>query len=146
MKKQVTNSREKRKVVSLRKETATDKQKKMNIEDIREYCLLKPHTDEAFPFDDTTLVFRVMGKIFACLDLNRPNLVVAKCDPDYALELREHYNGIEGAWHWNKKYWNQIYLDRDVPDTLLHELIDHSYEKVYKKIPRKTRESYEQQP
>ena len=60
----------------------------MNIEDIREYCLTKPHTDEAFPFGETTLVFRLMGKIFACLDLERPNLVVLKCEPDYALELR----------------------------------------------------------
>lgn len=115
----------------------------MNIEDIREYCLLKSYTDEAFPFDDTTLVFRVMGKIFACFDLNNPNLVVLKCAPDYALELREHYAGIEGAWHWNKKYWNQIHLDRDVPHTLLQSLIDHSYEEVCKKIPRKIKEQYQ---
>lgn len=116
----------------------------MNIEDIREYCLQKSHTDEAFPFDDTTLVFRVMGKIFACFDLNNPSLVVLKCAPDYALELREHYDGIEGAWHWNKKHWNQIHLDRDVPDSLLRTLIDHSYEEVYKKIPRKIREQVRQ--
>ena len=117
----------------------------MNIEDIREYCLTKPHTDEAFPFDETTLVFRLMGKIFACLDLERPNLVVLKCEPDYALELRDRYRGIEGAWHWNKKHWNQIHFDRDVPDTLIYALVDHSYEQVYKKIPRKVKAEYKEQ-
>ena len=117
----------------------------MNIEDIREYCLAKPHTDEAFPFDETTLVFRLLGKIFACLDLERPNLVVLKCEPDYALELRDRYRGIEGAWHWNKKHWNQIYFDRDVPDTLIYALVDHSYEQVYRKIPRKVKAKYEEQ-
>ena len=115
----------------------------MNIEDIREYCLQKAYTDEAFPFDETTLVFRLMGKIFACVDLERPNLVVLKCEPDYALELRDQYRGIEGAWHWNKRHWNQIYFDRDVPDTLIRSLIDHSYEQVYKKIPRKVKAEYE---
>lgn len=115
----------------------------MNIEDIREYCLAKPHTDEAFPFGETTLVFRLMGKIFACLDLERPNLVVLKCEPDYALELRDQYSGIEGAWHWNKKHWNQIYFDRDVPEVLIRSLIDHSYEQVFKKIPHKVKAAHE---
>ena len=114
----------------------------MNIEDIREYCLQKAHTDEAFPFDETILVFRLMGKIFACLNLERPNLVVLKCEPDYALELRDRYHGIEGAWHMNKKHWNQVHLDRDVPEALIRSLIDHSYAEVYKKIPRKTRETF----
>ena len=115
----------------------------MNIEDIREYCLQKPYADEAFPFDETTLVFRLMGKIFACVDLERPNLVVLKCEPDYALELRDRYQGIEGAWHMNKRHWNQVHLDCDVPEALIRSLIDHSYGEVYKKIPRKTRESLE---
>ena len=115
----------------------------MNIEDARIYCLGKPNATEDFPFDETTLVFRLMGKIFACVDLERPNLVVLKCEPDYALELRDQYHGIEGAWHWNKRHWNQIYFDRDVPDTLIRSLIDHSYEQVYKKIPRKVKAEYE---
>lgn len=114
----------------------------MNIEEIREYCLRKDFTDEAFPFDDSTLVFRVMGKIFACLDLNRPYLVVLKCDPEYALDLRQHHEGIEGAWHWNKKHWNQVYFNRDVSETLLYSLIDHSYELVLKKIPKSVKTTY----
>lgn len=112
----------------------------MNIESCREYCLGKPLATEDTPFDETTLVIRVMGKIFACLDMERPDLVVLKCEPAYALELRDRYSAIEGAWHWNKKYWNQIYFHGDVDDDLLCSLIDHSYEEVIKKMPKKTQE------
>lgn len=112
----------------------------MNIETCREYCLSKPLATEDTPFDETTLVIRVMNKIFACLDMERPDLVVLKCEPSYALELRDRYSAIEGAWHWNKKYWNQIYFHGDVDDDLLCSLIDHSYEEVIKKMPKKTQE------
>ncbi|MBQ8760496.1 MAG: MmcQ/YjbR family DNA-binding protein [Bacteroidales bacterium] len=114
----------------------------MNIELIREYCLQKPFTNESFPFDDSTLAFKLMGKIFACLDLNRPNLVVLKCDPEYALELRQRYEGVEAAWHWNKKHWNQVYLNRDVSETLVYSLIDHSYELVFNKIPKRVKNEF----
>lgn len=116
----------------------------MNIELIREYCLQKPFTDESFPFDDSTLTFKLMGKIFACLDLNRPYLVVLKCDPEYALELRQHYEGIEAAWHWNKKHWNQVYLNRDVSETLVYSLIDHSYDLIFNKIPKRVKNNFMQ--
>jgi predicted DNA-binding protein (MmcQ/YjbR family) len=78
----------------------------MNIESVREYCLSLPLVTEDFPFDEQTLVFRILGKIFACVDLERPEWVTMKCNADYALELREEHSEIEGAWHWNKKYWN----------------------------------------
>lgn len=112
----------------------------MNIEDIREYCLGKPHATEDFPFDETTLVFRVMNKIFACISLDDVDWFCMKCDPDYAIELREQYSGITGAFHWNKKYWNQISITHgDVPDELIRRLIDHSYNEVVKKLPKKLR-------
>jgi predicted DNA-binding protein (MmcQ/YjbR family) len=82
----------------------------MNIESVREYCLSLPLVTEDFPFDEQTLVFRILGKIFACVDLERPEWVTMKCNADYALELREEHPEIEGAWHWNKKYWNQVNL------------------------------------
>ena len=113
----------------------------MNIEEIREYCLSKKGAAEGFPFDEETLVLKVKGKMFAVIDLETANKLVLKCHANYALELREQYQAIETAWHFNKKYWNQIYFDRDVPDTLIYELIDHSYEEVYKKIPRKVKEA-----
>ena len=112
----------------------------MNIESCREYCLGKPLATEDTPFDETTLVIRVMNKIFACLDMERPDLVVLKCEPSYAIELRDRYSAIEGAWHWNKKYWNQICFHGDVDDSLLCSLIDHSYDEVVKKMPKKTQE------
>lgn len=113
----------------------------MNVERIRDYCLAKPMATEDFPFDDTTLVFRVMGKIFASIGLDDVDWFCLKCDPDYAIELRERYAGIAGAWHWNKKYWNQIAITHgDVPDDLILHLIDHSYDEVVKKLPRRQRE------
>lgn len=112
----------------------------MNIEEIRAYCLSKPLATEDFPFDETTLVFRVHQKIFACIDLEDTDWFCLKCDPDYAIELRDRYSSIKGAWHWNKKYWNQIAQNGDVSDGLLRSLIDHSYEEVLKKLPRRLRE------
>lgn len=111
----------------------------MNIEEIRQYCLSKPHATEDFPFDDEILAFRVMNKIFACINLNHPDWFCLKCDPDYALELREQYPSITGAWHWNKKYWNQLASGSDLSDAMVRHLIDHSYDEVIKKLPKKVR-------
>ena len=115
----------------------------MNIEALREYCLSLPQVTEDFPFDETTLVFRIGGKIFAMVDLERTEWFVLKCHPDYAVELRDRHPEIAPAWHMNKKHWNQVYLDRDVPEALIRSLIDHSYEEVYKKIPRKVKAAHE---
>ena len=114
----------------------------MNIESVREYCLSLPLVTEDFPFDEQTLVFRILGKIFACVDLERPEWVTMKCNADYALELREEHSEIEGVWHWNKKYWNEVMFDTDVPDELVYELIDHSLSEVLKKLPKKTQMAY----
>lgn len=111
----------------------------MNIESIRDYCLSLPQTSEAFPFDERTLVFRVVDKIFACVDLERPEWATMKRDPDYALELRESHPEIEGAWHWNKKYWNQVRLDGMLDDEFVKSLIRHSYHEVVKKMKKQTR-------
>ena len=90
----------------------------MNIEDIRNYCLAKPLATEDSAFGPDGILFRVYNKIFAYIDLDRPDLVVTKCNPDYAIALRDKYNGIRGAWHWNKKYWNEVMFDTDVPDEI----------------------------
>ena len=91
----------------------------MNIESIREYCLSLPLATEAFPFDERTLAFRIFDKIFACVDLERPEWVTMKCNADYAVELREEHSEIEGAWHWNKKYWNQVNLYGSLEDDFI---------------------------
>lgn len=67
----------------------------MNVETIREYCLSKKGVTESFPFDDVSLVMKVLDKMFALIDLEGANSISLKCDPERAIELREHYAGIE---------------------------------------------------
>lgn len=114
----------------------------MNIEDIRIYCMAKAMVTEEFPFDDVTLVYKVAGKMFAVVSLDRPTRLVLKCDAERALELREQYPGIEPAWHFNKKYWNQHELPT-LSDVLVKELIDHSYAEVVAKLPKYIRRQLE---
>lgn len=109
----------------------------MDIEIARDYCLSLPQVTEDFPFDETTLVFRIGGKIFAMMDLENTEWFVLKCEPEYAIELREHYPEIAPAWHMNKKYWNQLNLFGQLPDNLICSLIRHSYNEVVKKILKK---------
>lgn len=111
----------------------------MNIEDFRNYCLTKKGVTEEFPFDSVTLVFKVMGKMFALCGLDHvPLRVNLKCDPDKALQLREEHDGIIEGWHMSKKHWNTVYLDRIHPK-LLTEMIDHSYDLVVSKFTKKLR-------
>lgn len=112
----------------------------MNIESVREYCLSLPHATEDFPFDETTLAFRIKGRIFAMIDLEKTEWFVLKCQPDYAIELRDTHADIAPAWHMNKKHWNQINLYGVLPDELIQHLIRHSYSEVVKKLPKKIRE------
>ena len=118
----------------------------MDIETIRDYCIRQKGTTEEFPFDNVTLVFKVMGKMYACIGLDNPEWLSLKCKPEYALELREHHSGIEGAYHFNKKYWNQVSLQGDIDDKLILLLIDHSYEEVIKKFTRKLKKEYDEIP
>ena len=112
----------------------------MNIEEVRDYCLSLPYATEDFPFDETTLAFRIEQKIFAMVDLERTEWFVLKCDPEYAIDLRDKYPEISGAWHMNKKYWNQLNLFGSLPDGLVKHLIVHSYNEVVRKLPRKVRD------
>ena len=113
----------------------------MNLETFYEYCLSKKGVTEHFPFDEETLVFKVGGKMFALSSLNQwekgaPS-VNLKCNPDYAEELRAQYDDIKPGWHMSKIHWNTIEINRDVPDSLIKELIDHSYELVFKSLTKK---------
>lgn len=114
----------------------------MNIEEVRNYCLAKPLATEDNAFGPECLLFRVYNKIFAYIDFEAPDRVVLKCDPERAIFLRDAYTGIRGAWHWNKKYWNEIHFDTDVPDKLIFQLIDHSLSEVLRKLPKKTQAEY----
>ena len=114
----------------------------MDIESIREYCLSLPKVTEDFPFDDTTLVFRIGGKIFAMMDLEDASKLTLKSDPNQALTLRDKYSEISGAWHMNKKYWNQLNLYGQLSDTLVKQLIRHSYSEVVKKFPKRRQQEF----
>ncbi len=111
----------------------------MNIETFREYCLAKKAVEECFPFDEVTLVFKVMGKIFAITGLDDPDFKVnLKCDPEMAVQLREEYpDQIIPGWHMNKAHWNTVFFEMGLDQQLLRSLIDHSYELIVKKLPRK---------
>lgn len=110
----------------------------MNIEEFRAYCLAKKGTTEGLPFDEHTLVFKVMGKMFALTSLERlPPQVNLKCDPDYAIELREKYDGaILPGYHMSKAHWNTIIID-EVPPKLITHLVNHSYDLVVSKLTKK---------
>lgn len=116
----------------------------MNIEEFRDYCLDKKGVEETFPFDNVTLVFKVMGKMFALTGLDGDVFTVnLKCDPARALELRERHPQIIPGYHMNKKHWNTVHFEDGLPDSLLRELIDHSYELVVASLPRKVRAELE---
>ena len=113
----------------------------MNIEEIREYCLSKLGVTEGFPFNDTALVFKVAGKMFALLDLSEEQSGISlKCDPELAIELREQHPEVTPAWHFNKKHWNSVWLRGSVTDRLLMEWIDHSYGLVVESLPKSEKE------
>ncbi len=116
----------------------------MHIEDFRNYCIAKKGVTEEFPFDEKTLVFKVMGKMFALSGLERvPAAINLKCDPERSAELREQYDGsITGAFHMNKLHWNTIIL-QEVSPQLITELIDHSYDLVVAKMTKKLRAALE---
>ena len=114
----------------------------MNIEVFRAYCLAKKGVEETFPFDDVTLVFKVMNKMFALTGLDAEEFKVnLKCDPDRSIELRETYGDIQPGWHMNKKHWNTVTFENELEDALLYELIDHSYELVVKGLKKKDKEA-----
>ncbi len=113
----------------------------MNIEDFRTYCLTKKGVTEEFPFDETTLVFKVMGKMFALTGLDKiPFRVNLKCDPERSLDLRESYAEITPGYHMNKKHWNTVTFDEGLSSNLLQELTDHSYDLVVKGLTKKLKE------
>ena len=112
----------------------------MNIEELHLYCSLKQGATEGFPFDDKTLVFMVYGKIFALVDIEDYTSINLKCDPDYAIELREQFTAVRPGFHMNHKHWNTVQFNNDINDLLLKELIDHSYQLVYKGLPKKVRD------
>ena len=117
----------------------------VTLDIIRSFCLQQSKATESFPFNKDTLVFKVLGKIFALCPLSKweagaPSITL-KCDPDYALEIREQYHCIKPGFHANKKHWNTIYLNKnEVSKEFLLELISQSYDMVLKNMSKKQRD------
>ena len=114
----------------------------MTFKELDKYLLSKQGVIYDYPFDEEVRVYRISEKIFALTKEVHPLEVNLKCDPIYALELRSIYEGVRAGYHMNKKHWNTITLeDSDVDDESIEELIDHSYELVYKSLTKKKREA-----
>lgn len=111
----------------------------MNIEEIREYCLSKKGVSECFPFDDTTLVFKVMGKMFCLVNLDGDPGLLLKNTPEKVQEMRDLYTFVQPGFHMNKSHWNLVKLEYTVADALLLSWIDESYTAVVQGMPRKLR-------
>lgn len=113
----------------------------MNIEDFRDYCLLKPGATEELPFGPETLVFKVGGKLFALTPLDTFESVNLKCDPARAVDLREQYDYVLPGYHMNKKHWNTVRIGTGATDAQLREWVDHSYDLILQSFSRARREA-----
>ncbi len=114
----------------------------MNLDTIRNHCLAKPGTTAELPFGPDTLVFKVMGKMFALTgDEPQPESINLKCDPNDALALRDQFEGVKPGYHMNKRHWNTVMLAADVPDELLFDMIDDSYALVVRGLRKKDRDA-----
>ena len=109
----------------------------MDIVYFREYCLSKKGVTEDTPFDANTLCFKVVGKIFAIIDIELFESVNLKCEPEYAIALREQFSDILPGYHMSKKHWNTVFFNKSVSDKKILELVDHSYEQVVKSLSKK---------
>ncbi len=113
----------------------------MNLENYYEYCISKKAVTEHFPFDEDTLVFKVGGKMFALANLsgfeNGNPSVNLKCNPERAQELRAEFEDIQPGYHMSKVHWNTINLNQNVSDKMVVELINHSYDLVFKSLTKK---------
>jgi predicted DNA-binding protein (MmcQ/YjbR family) len=105
----------------------------MDIVTLREYCLSKKGATESFPFGDDTLVFKVNGKIFALVNLEGNLSINLKCDPAFAIELRERFSSVTPGYHMNKKHWNTVMLNGSIPYKEVFSWIDHSYDLIKNK-------------
>lgn len=115
----------------------------MNIAEFRDYCLNFKSVSEDLPFDNKTLVFKVMGKIFALTDIDDFDFINLKCEPEKSFELREKYEGITPGFHMNKKMWNSVSTKSDVSDSEIKELINISYDLIVHKLPKKIKDELE---
>jgi predicted DNA-binding protein (MmcQ/YjbR family) len=116
--------------------------RRMDAAGLRRWCLAQNGTVEDFPFTDEHSVFKVGGKMFVISALGRTPLDVSvKCEPELAVQLRDTYEAIRPGYHLNKRHWNTITLDGSLPDKLVRDLVQDSYDLVVSALPKRTREA-----
>jgi predicted DNA-binding protein (MmcQ/YjbR family) len=108
----------------------------MQLDEILSFCLSLKGTTEHFPFDQQTLVFKVV-KMYALIDVETPDSITLKCDPERAIELRERYACVQPGYHMSKKHWNTVLLNNELSDNEIKELIVHSYDLIVASLPKK---------
>ena len=120
----------------------------MHIEELRDFCLQLPAATEGMPFGPTTLVFKVANKVFLLVGLDQDDDLCfnVKCDPEYAIALREQYeHTVLPGYHMNKKHWNTVYANRQIADETLQQFIVDSYNLVFHALPKLSREAIQNQ-
>jgi len=122
----------------------------MNIEEFRNYCLSLPGVRESMPwaaykneYNRGLLCFSVKDKWFGVVHVDEFEFCLLKCPPDKAEELRARYDGIRPSWHMNKRHWNSVYFNSDVPENTVLDLVRLAYETVVSKLPARLREEIE---
>ena len=110
----------------------------MDLDGLIAYCGTKAGVEETFPFDEDTLVMKVMGKMFAATSItDHPFRVNLKCDPEWAIELRDEHSEVLPGWHMNKKHWNTVVIgEGSLEQSLILKMIDHSYDLVVKSLTK----------
>ncbi len=116
----------------------------MNIEELRDYCLSKPAVTESFPFDESTLVFKVAGKMFLLTDLVDAFSMNIKNTPEKVIELKEQYPSVLPGYHMNKIHWLTVIIDGTITDSLLKQWIDESYHLIINGFSRKEKVLYDE--
>ena len=102
-------------------------------------CLAQPEAVEEFPFGDDVSVFKVVGKMFALVPMDGSLSISLKCDPDFAVSLRERYAAVTGGYHLNKRHWNTVRVDGTIPDTEIRDWIEDSYDLVVDGLPKRAK-------
>jgi predicted DNA-binding protein (MmcQ/YjbR family) len=115
----------------------------VNLESYRSYCLAKKGVTEEFPFGENVLVYKVMGKMFALTDLVDFESVNLKVEPEKGAGLQEQYASVQPGYHMNKKHWITVLMDGSIPDKLIKQWTEDSYQLVVSGLTKKQKSALE---
>lgn len=115
----------------------------MGVDEIRQICLSLPASQECFPFNETTLVYKVAGKMFLLIDIESPNQVIIKAAPEMAIDMREEFDWVLQGYHMSQKHWVTLELDKANNYSLVKDWILDSYRLVYNGLTQKKRREIE---